>query len=172
LLDRGRHRLLTKAHADVPQTTVFLNGTFYSEHSGYRAPRGEPPVPNGPRHPDDPTWCVDLLWGAARISESAEVDQGGHAIVDCDVAAANQRSPYGAQRPSGRDLDAPHDAFRLEVWWDCRALPVRINTRFTSAVDRGWVWISTEFFEYGVGVDLPTGLGPDALGGTAAVSDA
>jgi hypothetical protein len=111
------------------------------------------------------------MWGGARISEFAEVDEGGDAIIDCDVAAAKQRSPYGVQRPSRRDLDAPHDAFRLEVWWDHRELPMRINTRFTSPVNRGWFWISTEFFDYGVGVDLPTGLGPDALRGTAAVSD-
>lgn len=34
LLARGLHRLLTKAHADAPQATVFLNSTFYSERSG------------------------------------------------------------------------------------------------------------------------------------------
>jgi hypothetical protein len=48
---------------------------------------------------------------------------------------------------------------------------MRIKTLFTSAVDRGWFWASTEFFDYGVGVDLSTGVGPDALRGTAAVSD-
>jgi hypothetical protein len=73
--------------------------------------------------------------------------------------------------PGEGDLDAPHDAFRLEVWRDRRELPMRIKTLFTSAVDRGWFWASTEFFDYGVGVDLSTGVGPDALRGTAAVSD-
>jgi hypothetical protein len=172
LIERGLHRLLTRAGANQAQTTVFLNGTFYSEHSGYRAPRGGPPMPDAPRHTGDPTWCVDLLWGAARISESSRVDEGDYAIVDCDVVAANQRSPYGVQRPSGRDLDASLTVFRLEMWWDRRELPIRINTRFTSAVDGGWLWISTEFFDYGVGVDLPTGLGPHALGGDGRVSDA
>jgi hypothetical protein len=29
------------------------------------------------------------MWGAATVSGFAEVDEGGYAVVDCDVAAVN-----------------------------------------------------------------------------------
>jgi hypothetical protein len=153
----GLTRLLREALA-TPQTLIFIDGTVFTRQPDRAFRTVGASSPYAPRHPNDPAWYIDILYGAR-----SPIQHEGTTIVDgstlihlsgiADLDAADRASPNGVRRPlPGRRAD--RDPVSLHVWLNAEGLAVRISIEQAIGFPaRDRFWSATEFSDFGVDVD-------------------
>jgi hypothetical protein len=158
--NRGRFAGLVARFASQVMTGdfFFVDGTVYvrDRDEGFTT-RGDP-LRDGPRHPNDPAWIVDVLYGVrppveqvVEPPEPSEVELYLAAIADLE--AADRLSPHGILPPvAARGSDRRE--MRLHVWLNAEHLPLRISIEQRSAMPPDETfWSAVEFWDYGIDVD-------------------
>jgi hypothetical protein len=150
----------THAGLDKPRTEVFAGGVVFLEGREHNLVSLESPDPMAPRHPNDPAWILDLLYGAVAPVRVVDDDSvvGLHLAARCDFDLADTRCPYGVRRPLGRGADTKWSGYEIEIWCDLEQRPTRINHRLSEPLGRGTFWVSTELWDFGADVQVPSDI--------------
>ena len=115
--------------------------------------------PGGPRHPNDPLWPLDALFGAGdNAVEVGPEEVRGVPTVRCrltvDLGRADAALPAGVSVPAGpyRSLSR----LPAEVWLDAAGLARRIavNTDSDTRPPSESVWSLVELWDFGVPVEI------------------
>jgi hypothetical protein len=90
---------------------VYVNGVVFVRHSDGQFGTAGIPSADAPRHPNDPAWFVEILYGAvAPVQVLAEAQQGDDVLIHLagimDLAVADHSSPYGVLRRRRSNADA------------------------------------------------------------------
>lgn len=159
--DAGRIQRFTRVLVDQlskPQTLIFIDGTVFMRlaDGSFRTVGARSPY--APRHPNDPVWCIDILYGArsvVRQQGTGDVDASTlvHLSGVADLGVANRASPNGVRPPlPGRSSD--REPMPFHTWLNADGLPTRISIEQTLGYpSRDRVWTATEFTEFGVDVE-------------------
>jgi len=163
-LDRTLLRGLTSAGLAKPMTQVFAGGAVFIASRQHGFDSKGPAEATAPRHPNDPVWVVDLLFGAIEpVRVINEQPSGLHLAAQCDFDLANQRCRWGVARPNGEGADSKWTRFDIEAWFDQEFRLNRIDNRMADALGRGTFWVTTEFWDFGTEVTVPAGVPPEAV---------
>jgi len=161
--DTGQRRIQRFTRALVeqlskPQTLIFIDGTVFMRQpdGSFRTVGARSPY--APRHPNDPVWCIDILYGArsvVRHQGTGDVDASTlvHLSGVADLNVADRASPNGVRPPlPGRRSDRAPILFH--TWLNPDGLPVRMSIEQTLGYpSRDRMWTATEFTEFGVNVE-------------------
>jgi hypothetical protein len=146
---------------------VFAGGVQYLQEREQRFISRERPDPMAPRHPHDPAWVLDLLFGATEpvrvLSEDAS--DGLRLAARCEFELANDRCPYGLRRPTTSGSDSSWSSVDVEAYLDARDQPIRVDNRYGDPRDRDTFWMTTELWDFGVKVDIPPEVPAEAISG-------
>jgi hypothetical protein len=122
--------------------------------------------PGGPRHPNDPLWPLDALFGANDDAVPVGTEAvRGEPVTRCrltvDLARADAELPAGVSVPGG-----PYrwlSRLPAEVWLDGagRARRIAVNSEPTEAA-AAEVWSIVELWDFGVAADI-TPPAPDEV---------
>ncbi len=136
---------------------LYVGGTLYVRgRDGWSAGSGER-LSDASRHPNDPVWVVDVLYGVQRaVAILDEPDAVNGAVIRLDGTAdlkeADSACPFGVRPPiaaKGRE----GERVRFQIWLNDERLPLRISTEHEPAMHGGKrFWSATEFLDYGVDV--------------------
>jgi hypothetical protein len=107
----GLTRLLGEALA-TPQTLIFIDGTVFTRQPDRAFSTVGGSSPYAPRHPNDPAWYIDILYGArSPIQHEGTTTVDGSTLIHlsgtANLDAADRASPNGVRRPL-RGRRAPH----------------------------------------------------------------
>jgi hypothetical protein len=159
--DAGRIRRFTRALAEEfnkPDTLLFIDGTVFMRQPGGSSRTVGAPSAYAPRHPNDPAWHIDILYGArSPVHHQGPVDVDASTLVHlsgvADLDAANRASPNGVRpRLPGRRAD--REPVPFHIWLNAEGLAVRISIEQKVGFPaRDRFWTVTEFFDYGVEVE-------------------
>jgi hypothetical protein len=145
--------------ADVvatPSELLYIDGAIFVKAPDGRFIGQEHPRADAPRHPNDPAWCLDILYGVQppiKVLQQTQHEDGLHVSLAAvaDLSVADRTSPYGvrleiASRNSRRD----RVPFELSLNGD-RVVRVSLeHVSGYSASER--FWSATEFWDFGVDV--------------------
>lgn len=121
-----------------------------------------PRRPDGPRHPSDPLWLLDVLVVAGDESHCLGQEEVRGVLTEriclrLDAVAADERVSAGITVPeSGLPIRALRQ-LPAEIWLDADGRLRRMSHIVDSPdeVPDGPVWSTTEFSDFGSRVDLP-----------------
>jgi hypothetical protein len=117
IADRLARGLLDLAAS--PRELLYIDGSAFVVGRDRRFTTHLSPPASGPRHPGDPAWCLDLLFGVVTsvdVLRETRDDDGVHLHLAAisDLAAADRNAPYGVRPAADRGSD--RERVPLQLW--------------------------------------------------------
>jgi hypothetical protein len=140
-----------------PRDLLYVDGKTFTQDADGRFIAAKRERSDTARHPNDPVWCVDVLYGAVTpvdvLGESRK-DDGVHLHLAAvaDLSAADRISPHGV-RPAiaSRGSERKHVPFHV---WLIGDLVARVSIEHVSpSSTKERFWSATEFSAFGIDVE-------------------
>lgn len=138
----------------VEQTLMYYGGVVFTQLPDGRFWTRETPVDGAARHPNDPVWLVDALYGAVEMVEdlvttpvAGDSEERLSGILDLKVA--NGRSPHGVRQPLPGGRFSRNTRLPCRIWLTAGQRARRISIGLPG---RTRLWISAEFWDFGVNI--------------------
>jgi hypothetical protein len=140
-----------------PRDVLYVDGKMFTLDADGRFIAPEHETTDMPRHPNDPVWCLDVLYGAGTpidvLDESHEDgDVHLHLAAVAELSAADRISPHGV-RPGIASQGSERERMPFHVWLIGDRV-VRVSIEHVSPRSaRERFWSATEFSDFGIDVE-------------------